>query len=285
MHIFTGWFGICSRSFLRAAGLLALGVLIVSAAATRTPHNQSSTPQDANKLSFDAASIKEWKSSEPTPKRTVVVGVQVSPGRLTADCTSLKGFLNYAYHATSAVPVNGLPDWADASCGAVSPNTFSIQATMPPETTDEQARQMMQTLLADRFKLAVHWEKKDMPIFALVIRPEGFKIKPFDPKNAVPFPQCPEDDRRCRRIGGGGGGPLSQLASMLSFNVGRPVIDKTGLTGDYDFTLMWAGDTTENSSLPSLPTALREKFGLELKPQTGPVNILIVDHVEKPSPN
>jgi uncharacterized protein (TIGR03435 family) len=285
MQKFTGGFGICRRSFLRAAGLLALGALIVSAAATRKPHNQSSTPQDANKLSFDAASIKEWKSNQPAPNGPFVVGLQVSPGRLTDVCANLNVLLNYAYHLTRAVPVNGLPDWAGASCGAESPNTFTIQATMPPATTDDQARQMMQTLLADRFKLAVHWEKKDMPIFALVIHPEGFKIKPFDPKNVAPFPQCPQDDLRCRRFGGGGGVLMSQLASMLSANVGRPVIDKTGLTGDYDFTLMWAGDTTENSSLPSLPAALREKFGLELKPQTGPVNMLVVDHVEKPSPN
>jgi uncharacterized protein (TIGR03435 family) len=63
------------------------------------------------------------------------------------------------------------------------------------------------------------------------------------------------------------------------------VIDRTGLTDNYNIDLKWAGDTATDSPLPSLPAALREKFGLELKPEVGPVNILVIDHVEKPSPN
>jgi uncharacterized protein (TIGR03435 family) len=268
-----------SRINLRAYtfGLAALVILVAFGAA-------NATPQDAGKLSFDAASIKEWKPNQPPPAGRFVAGVQFSPGRISGVCASLKSLLFYAYRLTRAVPVNGLPSWADASCGAESPNTFTIEATMPPETTDAQARLMMQTLLADRFKLAVHWEKKDMPIFALVIRPEGFKLKPFDPKSSALFPQCPDDDRACRRFGGGGAS-ISTLAASLTFFMGRPVIDKTGLAGDYDLNLAWASDTAENSSLPSLPTALREKFGLEMKPQTGPVDVLVVDHVEKPSAN
>jgi uncharacterized protein (TIGR03435 family) len=75
------------------------------------------------------------------------------------------------------------------------------------------------------------------------------------------------------------------LASSLSISAGRPVIDQTGLAGNYNLNLQWAGDTTADSPLPSLPAALREKFGLELKPQVGPVSTLVIDHVEKPSPN
>jgi len=75
------------------------------------------------------------------------------------------------------------------------------------------------------------------------------------------------------------------LASLLSLSAGRPVIDQTGLPGNYNLDLKWAGDTTTDSPLPSLPAALREKFGLELKPQVGPVNSLVIDHVEKPSAN
>jgi uncharacterized protein (TIGR03435 family) len=74
------------------------------------------------------------------------------------------------------------------------------------------------------------------------------------------------------------------LTGLLSVNVGRPVVDKTGLTGTYRLDLRWAGDSP-NSSLPSLPTALRETFGLELKPDTGPVQVLVIDHAEKPFAN
>jgi uncharacterized protein (TIGR03435 family) len=95
---------------------------------------------------------------------------------------------------------------------------------------------------------------------------------------------CPPEDPGCHFFGGGSS-PISVLASMLSRNAGRPVIDRTGLTGNYNTDLKWANETATDSPLPSLPAALREKFGLELKPEVGPVNILVIDHVEKPSPN
>jgi len=147
---------------------------------------------------------------------------------------------------------------------------------------------MMQTLLADRFKLVVHWEKKEVPIFALVIGKGGFKLQPSDPAKDSPVPPqsigCPPEDPGCHNIVAGSG-PISVLASLLSLSAGRPVIDQTGLLGNYNLDLKWAGDTTTDSPLPSLPAALREKFGLELKPQVGPVNTLVIDHVEKPSAN
>jgi uncharacterized protein (TIGR03435 family) len=82
-----------------------------------------------------------------------------------------------------------------------------------------------------------------------------------------------------------GSASLSEFTGRLGGLVGRPVIDKTGLTGTYYLDLKWAGETSPASSLPSLPTALKEAFGLELKPETGPVDVLVIDHAEKPSPN
>lgn len=245
------------------------------------------SPQSTAKLSFDVASIKPLTNSN-APQGAYTVGVQVSPDRIFSSCANLKSLIFYAYRLTASVPITGSPEWGTGACGGDFANTFAVEASMPADTTDEQARQMMQTLLAERFKLEAHWEKKDMPIFALVIGKSGFKLKPSDPKNDGPMPPgtmaCPPDDLRCHRMGGTSG-PISQLAGMLSFNVGRPVIDKTGLTGDYNLNLKWAGDSVTDSSLPSLPAALREKFGLELKSETGPVNVLVIDHVEKPSAN
>jgi len=160
---------------------------------------------------------------------------------------------------------------------------------MPPETTDEQARQMMQSLLAERFKFTAHWDKKDVPILALVVAPGGFKLKPTDPSKDVPAAPhsigCPADDPRCHIAMAGGSAQISQLAASLAQFAGRPVFDQTGLSGYYNLMLMWAGDASADSSLPSLPATLKEKFGLELKPQVGPVNVLVVDHVERPSEN
>jgi bla regulator protein BlaR1 len=243
--------------------------------------------QSAGKLSFEVASIKEWVDGKG-PADLINVGLERSGDRIISRCTNLAALLSYAYHLTMSVPVTGIPSWGRGGCGRTYENTFAIEATMPPGTTEEQSRLMMQTLLQDRFKLEAHWEKKDMPIFALVIGKGGFKLQPSDPAKDAPIPPhsigCPPEDPGCHNIVAGSG-PLSALASLLSRSAGRPVIDQTGLTGTYNTDLTWAGDTATDSPLPSLPAALREKFGLELKPEVGPVNILVIDHVEKPSPN
>jgi uncharacterized protein (TIGR03435 family) len=277
-------FGIGSRLLLSTAALVAISIPIASGH-TNAPQSQSA--QTAAKLSFEVASIKEWVDGKG-PAGMVTVGIERSGDRIISRCASLKALLSYAYHLTRSVPVTGVPEWGKAGCGGTYQNTFAIEATVPAGTTDEQARQMMQTLLADRFKLVAHWETKDMPIFALVIGKTGFKLNPSDPAKDAPIPPhsigCPPEDPACHNVVAGSG-PISVLASSLSISAGRPVIDQTGLAGNYNLNLQWAGDTTADSPLPSLPAALREKFGLELKPQVGPVSTLVIDHVEKPSPN
>jgi uncharacterized protein (TIGR03435 family) len=175
-----------------------------------------------------------------------------------------------------------MPAWGNVVCGPEFTNTYDFQATMPAETTEDQARQMMQTLLADRFKLAIHWETKTMPVYALVVASGGFKLKSdyHPPPDAY---HCPSGDAQCHRLGFSGS--LSQLAGDLGFVAGRPVIDRTGVNGNYDYVLKWASDTATDSPLPSLSTSLRENLGLELRSQNGPVDVLVIDHAEKPTPN
>lgn len=264
-------------SAFTAAGLIAIAVstLLMLAAATQSRVQSHS----GDKLSFDVASIKEWQPNQPLPR--VAIGIRFSKGSVYAPCSDLWSIVRYAYHLAFAAPINGLSTWAKTQCG---PNAFSIDATMPLETTEDQARQMMQSLLEDRFKMRVHWEKKDMQVFVLTIGPGGFKGKVFDPKTTKPVSlTCPEDDPFCSKFYGRT--TISQLVNSLSTPDGRLIIDKTGLTDTYETNFMWASDKAEASSLPSLPTVLREKFGLLMKPQTAPVDVLVVDHIERPSPN
>jgi bla regulator protein BlaR1 len=283
----AGDLNFAGKSALALAAMVALAAPILLGMVAAPSIRTQSAQQAVGRLSFEVASVREWGKGDG-PVGAYVAGVQFFPDRVTSQCANLNSLLFYAFHLTMAVPITGLPTWAKASCGESFTDTFRIDATIVPGTTDEQARQMMQTLLEDRFKLVAHWEKKEEPIYALVIRPGGFKLKPSDPKNDAPIPPhsigCPPDDPGCHYFAGGSG-PISQLAGMLTRFVGRPVIDKTGLTGDYNLSLKWAGDTTADSPLPSLTAALSEKFGLELKSQTGPVDVLVIDHVEKPSPN
>src|SRR5688500_6331670 len=234
---------------------------------------------------FEVASLKERDRNV----RLGLVGMQATPGRLLNACATLTSLVYYAFRITSTTPIEGLPGWASTPCSPTdTANTYEFQATMPVETSDADVRLMLQAFLAERFKLAFHWETRTLPIFELVVAPGGFKLKPTDPKDDPPRARgsigCPADDPGCHNIVMGSA-PMAQFASAVAFNTGRPVIDKTGLRETYYLDLRWAGDTTPNSSLPTLPTALRERFGLDLKPSTGPVEVLIIDRAEKPTAN
>ena len=258
--------------------LLEITALLSALLIFATP-NGATQIQPTQKLSFEVASIKEWQPNQPLPR--ITIGIRFSKGSVYAPCSDLWSIVRYAYHLSAAAPITGLPNWGKAQCG---PNAFSIDATMPLETTEDQARQMTQTLLEERFKMRIHWEKKDMQVLILTIAPSGFKGKAYDPKTSKPVSQtCPEDDPGCGMSFGRT--TMSDLANRLGFMMGSLIIDKTGLTDTYETNFMWASDKAEASSLPSLSTVLREKFGLLLKPQTAPVDVLIIDHVEKPSPN
>lgn len=269
------------KAALAAAGLAALAAPI---AAGILPQ---SALAPAPKLHFDVASVRELGPG-PVLKGGYTVGAHITPGRVTAQCADLNSLIRFAYHLPAFPPIAGLPSWGKAPCGTYTfVNTFQIEATMPSGATDVQAQEMMQTLLAERFKLRVHWETTRGQIYALVVIP-GVTVKPGNPAvdNRPPKPHsegCPTDDPQCH-IYCCGDGTMEEFASMLGRQVGRTVVDRTGLAGEYYTQMTWAGSFSENSSLPSLTAALKQK-GLMLRPETGPIRRLVIDHVEKPSPN
>jgi len=233
---------------------------------------------------FEVASLKERARGAPF----VRFGMERSPGRLFNGCATLTSLVFYAFRRTLATPVEGLPGWASVPCGETgTPDTYEFQATMPVETTDADVRLMLQAFLSDRFKLAFHWETRTLPVLALVAAPGGLKMKPTDPKDDRPRAPigCPREDPGCHLIWMGSSS-MTELADMLSSEVGRMVIDKTGLRETYYLgDIKWAGETAPDSSLPSLPAVLREQFGLELTSETGPVQVLVIDRAERPTPN
>ena len=278
---------------LRVAATIVACALICAAFAAGTLVHASvqsseaahpATNQGASTLAFDAASLKP---RDRNSEHARIIGMQTFPDRLLSLCTSLTGLVYYAYDLTWVRP-EGLPDWAMKACADGSPEyTYDFQATMPTGTTVAQSRQMMQAFLAERFKLVVHWEKKDESVYALVVAPGGFKLKPTDHLDGPPPVSkfdCPPEDPTCHRTLMVSPG-AEQLVRMLAYTIGRPVLDKTGLTGQYIFDVRWSGDTTAASPLPSLPAALRESFGLELKSEIAKADILVIDHVEMPTPN
>ncbi len=201
--------------------------------------------------------------------------------------------------------VFGGPDWIHSTRFMVQAKSDSAVDDQLAKLNDNQARlekqHMLQMLLAGRFQLKVHQETKMLPGFALVVTKHGLKLQ--EAKSVIPSPE------EIKEFGGAKLPPLYQrgdgqrgyefiahgcsmkvLAAMLSGQFGTTVLDQTGLTGSYDFTLQYKGTiqdsrTDEPSSWPPLITGLQEQLGLKLESTKGPVETIVIDHIEKPSAN
>lgn len=179
----------------------------------------------------------------------------------------------------------------------ISAKVAASDGSAPVKLTKTQRRQMLQALLADRFRLAVRNETRDVPIYELVVSKGGPRLHAFAPVNGTTRGITGPDGRvysGISTLGAHGmivlqGYPISLLADFLKPELGRPVIDKTGLTGKYDISLRWTPDNTPADSPlaggPSLFVAVEEQLGLKLNSTKGPVTTLVVDHIERPSAN
>jgi uncharacterized protein (TIGR03435 family) len=176
------------------------------------------------------------------------------------------------------------PEWIDTE-------RYMIVAKAADAVPQEKILLMLQALLAERFKLAIHREQKEMAVYALVVAKNGPKLKEAK-------------DEGASQVGGDGDEIVFERASMglligvLGRSLDRPVIDDTRLKGLYNFRLGWADDSRPrpntaaagapeaiDSAAPSIFTALQERLGLKLESRKAPVDVLVIDHVERPSEN
>jgi uncharacterized protein (TIGR03435 family) len=247
---------------------------------------------------FEVASIK------PAEPANGAIFLRTFRGRFLATDIPLDVLIDNVYHL-NPVQLEGLPSWAKS-------RRYNIQAVMPPEAAHLPPRQnsqlqlrMLQSLLADRFDLKVHWATKILPVYDLVLAKGGPKMKLWSDAD-------PHKPGACRFEAASytaWGNSSSQIAWNLIQFAGRKVIDKTGLTGQYDFDLTWtpwqsrasgmggnsgfdghqgAGGATAPAAVSpglSIFAAIQQQLGLKLKPARGPVKALVVDHVELPTPN
>jgi uncharacterized protein (TIGR03435 family) len=181
-----------------------------------------------------------------------------------------------AAYGLTDLQLSGGPDW-------ITKEGFDIEAQPAQsgaEITREQTRQMMQTLLEDRFHLKLHKETRELPAFALQVAKGGAKLPPVSSgpqKTILGDLDMPSMS-------------LKQLGSMLEFELGRLIVDQTGLQGNFAIKLRWATERPQTAgasdpTLPSLFTALQEQLGLKLESLRGPVEVLVIDKVERPSEN
>jgi uncharacterized protein (TIGR03435 family) len=176
----------------------------------------------------------------------------------------------------------GLPDW-------IRTEHFDVDGV--PDTVGEpnakQVQSLMRKLLADRFGLKAHHEQREMAVYALTVAKGGPRLEPSkaDP-NGMPANVGGNDNgRQSRKFTNVA---MADLAPMLQFNTDRPIVDKTGLTGRYDFKLQWTVDQSgagEPDAPPGLFTAIQEQIGLKLEPVKAMADVLVVDTVNKPTAN
>jgi uncharacterized protein (TIGR03435 family) len=321
-------FGMRRNLSLSAAGIASALFLLVLWLAHATPtHAQSqsqSTPAAAPVFEYEVASIKPSNPNATGGFMTIPGGGTISD-TYTAKNLPLMGIIREAYGIPFGAEdgrIVGAPGW-------LSSERYDIEAKMDssvvaalqklsPEDRRAAHRQMLQALLADRLKLAVHRETKEVQVYSLVVAKNGPKLQESKPIVADPDATPAPGPGRGGRGGRGGpglgmmgrGGPLTgqqvpmeMLAVVLTTILNRPVMNKTGLTGNYDFTLTWTPDDSQAQGpaggkpidQPSLPatdpngpsifTAIQDQLGLKLESGKGPIEIIVIDHVEKPSGN
>jgi len=270
-----------SRVVWSCAALLAL-----AGAASRAPHLVAFA-QQTQRPAFEIASVKP---GDPNERRR---GIGSRGTQLQVLNSSLKDMVGFAYDVEND-QIFGGPKWIEADLYTIDarPNT----ATPPPVLNDNAyVKLMLQSLLAERFELALHRETRIQPIYELVVAKGGPKLKGT---------AGPDANGRQGIFGRPGywaanNQGIGALVSTLSRQLGRPVSDKTGLTGKYDFTLTYTPELAQpvsgtprsdalppvDPNVPSIFTALEEQLGLRLESARGSVDVLVVDNAERPDPN
>lgn len=258
--------------------------------------------QPAPKLSFEVVSIKP---SAPQPMNQMRMQRSSDPGRVRFNSFSLRDYIRLAYRIKD-FQVQG-PEWIDSA-------RFDVEGKFPEGATEAQVPEMLKSMLEDRFKLTVHRETKDHAVFALVAAKGGPKLKPAE---------APAEGAPAGRGGRGGGmtvqvddqgahlkasgATLASLAEMLSRFAERPVVDMSGIEGQYDFDLLLSpealragrggpaitgparGDNGSPadaaSSGPGTVHEAVQSYGLKLEPRKAAMDMVIVDHIERTAEN
>jgi len=254
----------------------------------------TATPPSTTLPVYDVVSVKPNKSNGNN------IRISFNDDSFEATNAPLKVILQIAYGIRQDL-ISGGPEWVgsdrfDIKAKVLDPNTAQLK-----KLSREQRAAMLPPLLADRFQVKAHKETKELPVYDLVQLKSGSMLKEASPE-PTPAPDTPD----APKPGMGRGSTwiqndghslkltatavqLESLTNVLAQELNRTVIDQTGLTGNYDISLKFAPenappqDTAGDDAAPSLFTALQEQLGLKLQPSKGPVETLVVDHVEPPS--
>jgi uncharacterized protein (TIGR03435 family) len=302
--------GVWRKTFLAVAGAVAF-VMPVALGALNPPPQTREVAAPTTLPAFDQISIRPNTS----PGRGGARGGQMQPGRFVAQNLTLRSIITRAFAADGQRPGNmldlfdsqviGGPDWLDQ-------DKFDIVATTLAPTQPPQMRSMLQRMLADRFNLAAHWETRELPVYVLTKARADGRLGPgltpiSDEECAAmrgrgplvpPAPGTPAPPPPCGAIQFGPGQllargtPIEWLASTLTnvpvvTGIDRMVLDRTEISGNYAFALKFApaGSISPDPDRAELFTALQEQLGLKLEATRAPVDVVVIDRVERPQPD
>jgi uncharacterized protein (TIGR03435 family) len=267
---------------------LAFGMAVIAVAVI------AAVQAPAQKPAFEAATIKPNNNVRPSSN------IRPEPGRLVVSNVPVKALISWAYNVWD-FQISGGPGWIDSV-------SYDIEAKTDSRPNQDEMKLMMQRLLAERFKLSLHRGTKELPIYRLTQAKDGFKLRPlkegdcivFDPANPPSSPKLTASDF-CGNLTMGRGSfegtsaTMAELAVSLSQIVGRPVVNGTGIAGGFHIRLKFAAQSgtfpaADNPApaaddQPSIFAALQEQLGLKLESSKGPVEVLVIDSVSRPTEN
>lgn len=304
----------CRRTY--ASYLLAIACVLVAACGATAQGSGATTSQESQATqlpAFDVVSIKLHQDEDMTR-----MGVWFST---TPDGLSFKGgSLDMLLHFAFGVPRNQLlnePEWVKSSRSDVEAKVAPEDASRLEALTRQQRWAMLIPALEDRCRLKFHHENRELQVYTLVVASGGSKLKPSNPADSDPIKPGPAGPAPADRTPmamsisekgmmiKGHDATMESLVEMLTQQIGIKVLDNTGLTGKYDYTLSWMpdedswhlmglpipgppperGEQSQQPVEPSIFSALEEQLGLKAVARKGPVDVIVIDHVEQPSPN
>jgi uncharacterized protein (TIGR03435 family) len=291
---------------LVVAGLMTFTVPAAFAQAGGTPSAPSSSLANASyvpTMTFDVASVRENKDIDPHTGFTVDGDFVSHTTTFRATNWDIENLITFAY-GVDRYQLVSLPKWPWPTMFVIeAKGEGSADAKFATLTSEQQAterRHMIQVLLEQRFNLKTHWDTREGDIYNLVVARSGPKLRAEG--SAPPSPEELKVGERpapplYQKNDGQGydfvahGCSMSELVATLTGQFGRPVIDRTQLTGKYDFVLRYKGrwdrdrDASDLDPMPPLDRALQEELGLKLESSKGLIKVLVIDRITKPSEN
>ena len=271
--------------------LLPIAISVIRAStlalaqSTATPDTTATQPHAALPPEFTVAAIKLNKTASTI--NGVASTYRFTPSGLEVTNLAPQLLIRLAYGIEDNQILNA-PGWIESERYDIQAKVDATDIAALKSLTPEQHYRMLQPLLADRFELKFHYETRELPIYTLVVMKTGSKMKEIQPTISPEGVKNPGGANWGNDQIKSSGIAIDQLSHILTEQLERTVVNKTGLTGNYDFTLKWTpddGQSQTDTSGPSIFTAVQEQLGLKLEAGKGPVQVLVIDHIERPSEN